>query len=95
MANAKAGILDDADLGKGTAKRDRKPSPYDEVVGQLTALFRENTVKSGRIISASAEAQVKDMNELRRAGNFHGVKLKTRKQASNPLETRFRVESVK
>lgn len=95
MANAKAALIDDLDLGKGTAKRNRRPSEYDDVVGQLATLYREGQVKTGRIVSKDAEAQVKDMNELRRAANLHGVQLKTRKQGTNELEVRFQVKGLK
>lgn len=88
-----AGLLDeDADLGRGLAKRDRKPSPFDDLVGQVVQLWRDGTPRVGRIVSKDAEAQVKDLNDLRRAASFHGVQLKTRKQGANPLEVRFEVK---
>lgn len=91
---ANVDLLDGDDLGRGLAKRDRKPSRYDDVVGQLTAAFREtpSRVLTGRIVSKDAAAQKVDLNELRRAGAFHGVQLKTRKQGGNELEVRFQVK---
>ena len=94
-AAANVELLDDNDLGRGVAKRDRRPSAYDGVVGQLAEAFKAGSVRTGRIVSTDEEAQVKDLNELRRAGNFHGVLLKTRKQGTNALEVRFQIKGLK